>query len=50
MPKRIANESTEPLAGRLGVEGKTHSEGISYKPQSGEVGMCLGVGRRGSDK
>ena len=47
---RIANESTEPLAGRLGAEVKTHSEGISYKPQSGEVGMCPQVGRMGPIK
>src|ERR1700692_1287703 len=25
-----------------------HSEGISYKPLSGEIGMCLRVGRMGS--
>jgi len=24
-----------------------HSEGISYKPRSGEIGMCLQVGRMG---
>ena len=24
-----------------------HSEGISYKPRSGEIGMCLRVGRMG---
>jgi hypothetical protein len=24
-----------------------HSEGISYKPHSGEMGMCPGVGRMG---
>ena len=24
-----------------------HSEGISYKPLSGEIGMCLRVGRMG---
>ena len=29
--KNIANESTEPLAGRLGVAVRMHSEGISYK-------------------
>ena len=27
-----------------------HSEGISYKPQGGEVGMRLRVGRMGSIK
>ena len=30
--------------------GRTHSEGITYKPLVGEVGMCLGVGRMGPDK
>jgi len=46
----MANESTEPLAGRLGVEGMTHSEGISYKPQCGEVEMCPQLGRMGPIK
>jgi len=27
-----------------------HSEGISYKPLSGEIGMCLRVGRMGPIK
>ena len=44
---RMSSESTEPLAGRLGVEGMTHSEGISYKPPCGEVEMCPQVGRMG---
>ena len=44
---RLFSESTEPLAGRLGVEGLTHSEGISYKPPCGEVEMCPQVGRMG---
>ena len=43
----MSSESTEPLAGRLGVEGMTHSEGISYKPPCGEVEMCPQVGRMG---
>jgi hypothetical protein len=43
----MSGESTEPLAGRLGVEGMTHSEGISYKPHCGEVEMCPQVGRMG---
>jgi len=30
--------------------GRTHSEGITYKPLDGEVVMCLGVGRMGPDK
>ena len=25
-----------------------HSDGISYKPRDGEIGMCLRVGRMGS--
>jgi hypothetical protein len=29
------------------AEAETHSEGITYKPQVGEIRMCLGAGRRG---
>jgi len=29
---RMASESTDPLAGRLGIAVRMHSEGISYKP------------------
>ena len=32
-----ANESTEPLKGRLGAP---HSEGIAYKPHCGEIAVC----------
>ncbi len=46
MSGRKDSESVEPLEGRLGV----HSEGIWYKPQSGEIGMCLRVGRMGPVK
>ncbi len=44
---RNDSESVEPLGGRLGA---VHSEGIRYKPQSGEIGMCLRVGRMGPIK
>src|ERR1700679_1677314 len=37
-----SSESADPLAGRLGAP---HSEGIAYKPQCGEIVMCLRVGR-----
>ena len=39
MSTRNANESTEPLVGRLGIGAQAlmHSEDISYKPRSGEV-------------
>jgi hypothetical protein len=48
--RKQANESTEPLAGRLGASGRGHSEGIAYKPLCGEVAMCWRVGRMGSIK
>ena len=50
--QRTANESTEPLVGRLGVGALApmHSEGISYKPLRGEIELCLRVGRMGSIK
>ena len=50
MLRKIIHESTEPVVGCLGVVVQAHSDGIPYKPQSGEVGMCLRVGRMGSDK
>jgi hypothetical protein len=50
MSRQYANESTEPLAGRLGARGMAHSEGIAYKPLCGEVAMCRRVGRMGSGK
>ena len=28
------------------AEAHQHSEGMPYKPLGGEIGMCLGVGRR----
>lgn len=46
--RKQANESTEPLAGRLGTRGRVHSEGMAYKPHCGEVAMCWQVGRMGS--
>ena len=45
--KEQYSESTEPLAGRLGAP---HSEGVAYKPQCGEIAMCLRVGRMGPIK
>ena len=36
--------------GLLGVKVMMHSEGISYKPQCGEVEMCPQVGRMGPIK
>ena len=45
MSGRNDSERVEPLGGRLGAV--LHSEGISYKPRSGEIGMCLRVGRMG---
>ena len=33
MLRKIINESSEPVVGRLGIENM-HSEGISYKPQA----------------
>ncbi len=50
MSGKYANESTEPLAGCLGVRGRAHSEGMAYKPLCGEVAMCWRVGRMGSIK
>ena len=50
MLRKNINESSEPVVGCLGVVVPAHSDGIPYKPQSGEVGMCLRVGRMGSDK
>jgi len=47
---RAEHESSEPLGGRLGARKRAHSEGISYKPLCGEIGMCRRVGRMGSDK
>jgi hypothetical protein len=32
------------------AQAETHSEGISYKPQCGEIGMCPQVGRMGPIK
>ena len=43
MLRKIINESSEPVVGRLGMENM-HSEGISYKPQGGEVEMCRNWG------
>jgi len=48
--RKTIHESSEPVVGCLGVVVQAHSDGIPYKPQSGEVGMCLRVGRMGSDK
>jgi hypothetical protein len=48
MSGRKSSESMEPLEGRLGAV--LHSEGIWYKPQRGEIGMCLRVGRMGPSK
>jgi hypothetical protein len=48
MSGRKGSESVEALEGRLG--GACTVEGISYKPQSGEIGMCLRVGRMGPIK
>jgi hypothetical protein len=45
---RKDSESVEPLGGR--PRRSVHSEGISYKPLSGEIGMCLRVGRMGPIK
>jgi hypothetical protein len=47
---RTINESTDPLVGCLGVVVQAHSDGISYKSPSDEVGMCLRVRRMGSFK
>ena len=49
MLRKIINESSEPVVGRLGIENR-HSEGISYKPQCGEVEMRPQLGRMGSIK
>ena len=46
----MVSESTEPLAGRLGVAVMTHSEGTAYKPLCGEIGVCRRVGRMGPIK
>ncbi len=45
-----ANESPEPLIGRLGAAVWAHSEGSAYKPLCDEVALCLRVGRMGSSK
>jgi len=50
MLRQYANESTEPLAGRLDARDRAHSEGIVYKPLCGEVAMCRRVGRMGPIK
>jgi hypothetical protein len=50
MSTKNSNESTEPLAGRLGVAMWTHSEGIAYKPPCGESAMRRRVGRMGPIK
>ena len=50
MLRKTINESSEPGVGRLGIVGNMHSEGISHKPQCGEVGMCPPLGRMGSIK
>ncbi len=48
MSRQQANESTEPLVGRLGAGSCAHSEGSAYKPLCGEVALCRRVGRMGS--
>ena len=50
MSRQQANESTEPLVGRLGAGSQAHSVGSAYKPLCGEVALCLRVGRMGSIK
>ena len=50
MLRQHANESTEPLVGRLDARDRAHSEGIAYKPLCGEVAMCRRVGRMGPIK
>jgi len=50
MLRQCANESTEPLVGRLDARDRAHSEGIAYKPYYGEVAMCRRVGRMGPIK
>ena len=50
MSRQYANESTEPLGGRLGASDRVHSEDIAYKPLCGEIAVCLRVGRMGSIK
>jgi hypothetical protein len=47
MSRRTGSESVEPLEG---PRRSVHSEGIWYKPQSGEIEMCLRVGRMGPIK
>ncbi len=47
--QRTINESSEPLAGRLGPKSG-HSEGSAYKPLGGEVALCRRVGRMGPTK
>jgi hypothetical protein len=50
MSGRKDSESVEPLGGRLAARRSVHSEGIWYKPLSGESWMCLRVGRMGPVK
>lgn len=49
MLRKSINESSEPVVGCLGMPSM-YSDGISYKPRDGEVGMCLQVGRMGPVK
>jgi hypothetical protein len=49
MLRKSIDESSEPVVGRLRLLNR-HSEGISYKPRDGEVGMCPRVGRMGPIK
>ena len=48
MSRQQANESTEPLVGRLGAAVLAHSKGSAYKPPCGEIALRLRVGRMGS--
>jgi len=48
MSGRKDSESVETT--RRSPRRSVHSEGIWYKPQSGEIGMCLRVGRMGPVK
>ena len=52
MLRQCANESTEPLVGRLDARDKAHSEGIAYKPfavKSRCAGEWGGWGRLSED-
>ena len=53
MSRQYANESTEPLVGRLDARDKAHSEGIAYKPlcaKSRCAGEWGGWGRLSKDE